>query len=716
MTDRFQHLATRLGVGPERQSLDVCILSKGPLANSWKQSVEVRLSQTEAGDSIFVASDPDDARELLADLHNPVLIVDMSHVSQWDYEQVDACFGAAGAVSYAVATCNEHDEHLFREFISVFAIDDYRPGLPNKIDAELVIAQARSSLFLRNRVSKGNTEVRTQEQMRKLAHVGVAFSRERDLSKLLNLVLRECRDLLHADAGSIYILEGVKRRHSGRKILGRAQRVGRANAIRVTQDVSDMKDLRIRFAAAQNDSVMIPFKELEFPASTDTIAGYAALRGETVNIDDVYLLANDAPYHFNKYIDEHYNYRCTSMLTIPMRNMRNEVVGVIQLINKKLNPLQILTDVKAIPDQVSGFSRTDAELATTLANMAGATIENVRLYDEIQTLFESFVNASVRAIEQRDPSTAGHSARVDRITLGIADMMNQKHDGPFANVFFSDEEMVELHYAGLLHDVGKIGVREHILTKAKKLFPFQADVVQVRGDLIGASIRARAEREMRHTMQDAGPSAVVALERKRDEALQQLQEDIRFIFEINEPRFMNDQHVARLEEVRNRAYPVEDGMPARLISDVEYRSLSTRKGSLSDEERREIESHVLKSRIFLEQIPWTFELRNVPLIAGSHHEKMNGKGYPDAVPARATPLQSRIMAVADVFDSLTAGDRPYKPAIPLNRALDILGKMAEGGELDPDIVAFFIEEKVWEKLRLKVLHDHEATAEQRAAT
>lgn len=713
-----RRISTRLEVSPTRQRIDVLVLTMNTdLAAHWVKQATVVLGTMEDGDSMIAVDLPSRAKEVAHEISHPLVLVDLELVEAWGMDAIEDIFDTAGPISAVVAIAKEHNDHAYAQLSQYFVIDDYRTGHPDVYVVEGVLRAARERIYLRSRMSAEPTSHRSGERLKRLAHIGIALGKERELSSLLDLILSECRSLLDADAGSIYILESKAGSRPRRKLLGRVERKSSATVIRAREDQEEMEGYSLRFAAAQNDSVHIPFKEIVFPASIQSIAGYTALRGEVLNIKDVYKLGEEEPYKFNSSVDQKYGYRAVSMLSIPMRNNRDEIAGVIQLINKKLDPLEQLANPDAIPERVVPFEAEDLEMALALGNSAGTAIENVRLYDNINALFEHFVNATVRSIEQRDPSTAGHSARVDRLTLGIADIVRSKTTGPFADVTFSDQEMVELHYAALLHDVGKIGVREHILTKANKLFPYQRETVLVRAQLIRSSIRAKANHTKLTYIQENGfkPEVLAVIDEEADRWVQQIDDDIAFIEEVNKPGYMDDEKVANLEAIRARTYPVEEGVPETLVSDDEYISLSVRKGSLSPEERQEIESHVLKSRIFLEQIPWSSELLNVPQIAGQHHEKMNGKGYPDGIPAAQCPLQSRIMALADVFDSLTAGDRPYKPAIPLERALQIIGYMAKDGELDPDVVALFIEEKVWEKLNLKVLRMADANEAQRNA-
>ncbi len=724
----IRQTSSRVEVTAGRQRLDVLFLSleefkSSPFLQSWARHLQATL-ELEDNDTFHVLGDLEAAEEKARSLIHPLLVLDLRLLDAWTIKDLHLLLDAAGPVSAVVALAPERDDNAFARLAEYFVIDDYRVGLALPASANMIIGASRERVYFRSRIASGETEIRTQERLKKLNRIGLLLSQERDLSKLLTMILRECRGLLDADAGSIYILESLKQRqrNSKRKIRGHVRRQSQATAIRVREDLElDLEGYQLHFAAAQNDSVKIPFEEIVFPANLQSIAGYTALKGEVVNLEDVYQISEEALYRFNPdVVDKKYGYRCVSMLSIPMRNMRDDVVGVIQLINKKRDPLRHHESEAAILENVIPFKRDDLELALSLGNQAGTAIENVRLYDSINTLFESFVNATVRSIEQRDPSTAGHSARVARLTVGVADLIDKSTREPFQDVHFSEEEMIELRYAGILHDVGKIGVREHILTKANKLFPGQSETLKIRAELLQARIQEHCLEQCQKLLSiENGKDVqkkIQVLQQEAGEAIAQVKSDLDFILEIDLPGFMSDEKVERLEMIRTYSYPVSEKSTVNyLITEEEYHALSVRKGSLSAEERGEIESHVVKSRIFLDQIPWTSELANIPLIAGGHHEKMNGKGYPDGIPAAETPLQARIMALADVFDSLTASDRPYKPAIPLERALQILGFMAKDGELDPDLVEFFIEEKVWEKLNLKVLRMADADERSRNA-
>lgn len=589
-------------------------------------------------------------------------------------------------------------------------------GLPlRQAGVDRFIRRARELVWLRSRAIRTDSGLASRDKLARLNRIGTALSDVRVLGDLLEVVLAEARNIMDADAGTIYIIESGRGASSGgRKVLGRADR--RTHAVAVKRADLSKRAFSLRFAAAQNDSCEIPFQEIVFPADTRSIAGYAAVTGEIVTLDDVYDLPEGAPYQFNKAIDEKYGYRTCSMLTVPLKNTSDEVVGVVQLINRKKDPLAKLELRGSSTEEIIPFTEEDVELAASLGSQAGVAIENVRLMDAITNLFERFVIACVQAVEQRDPATAGHSGRVDRITMALADEVNKSPDGPFKDVLFSDAEMVELHYAGLLHDFGKIGVREHVLTKAEKLYPAEKQAIEFRAEIIRRELKLEAlEREARLFADGrADEGSLDVIRGERDDKLAALEDDLAFVRRHIKPVFLTDEAEARLAEMFENPWKVGDET-FPLINEPEYQSLLTRKGTLNPIERKEIENHVADSWKFLKRIPWTDDLARVPEIAGQHHEKMRGGGYPNGVPAAETPLGSRLMAVADVFDSLTAGDRPYKPAIPLERALAILQAMADEGDLDPDVVRLFIDTKIWEKLKLKLVRMKDANAEQKSA-
>ncbi len=710
MNSPTSRLPSRLPVTPARQRLTLLVIAReAPARNSLVDALAASRKFAKDRDDIIVAHSLDAAN---SHAHNADLAVLVDAASARDYAPILLKLEPSAAIALLR---KKSDEKEAEEAHENFPIDEEMalPPTPARVDS--VLRRLRELVYLRGRTYSQGEGPGETDKLRRLNRIGVALSNERHLGTLLAVILTEARSIMDADAGSIYIIEAGSGAPRARKRVGDAARQTQAAAVRREDFTTKMFSLR--FAAAQNDSVEIPFSEIVFPANMESIAGYAALTGEIVALEDVYQLPKGVPYKFNASIDQKYGYHTKSILTIPLKNTYDEVVGVVQLINKKRDPSRRIDQSEAALKTLMPFSKEDTDLASSLSSQAGVAIENVRLMDAIQKLFESFVFASMRAIEQRDPSTAGHSARVDRVTMGLAQAVNDAKTGPYKDVFFNDLEMTELHYACLLHDFGKIGVREHVLTKAKKLYPSEADAIAFRGEVIKRELMLAAlDEELALLRKGLGPDSGEVQEVRMQLQLQlaEIDGDLAFIKKNTEPGFLPDDALARMKGIHAKRYRGRNG-EFPLLLDSDLHSLSTRRGSLNDEERREIENHVSDSWKFLRQIPWTADLARVPEIAGQHHEKMNSKGYPNGVPAAQTPLGSRLMAVADVFDSLTAGDRPYKPAIPLERALEILDKMAAAGDLDPDVVMLLKEARIWEKLKLKVVRVADATPAQLAA-
>ncbi len=518
----------------------------------------------------------------------------------------------------------------------------------------------------------------TTEALKLLTEVSIALSTERDHQALLGLILAKARDLAGCDAGSLYLVE---------------------------RDPPE----RLRFVLAQNDSVAVPFTASVMPLDEKSLAGYVALTGEIINLDDAYSLPPGAPYHFNRAFDEKTGYFTRSMLVLPMRNHRGEVTGVLQLINRKSDEPARITSRESADAFVIPFGAPIVELLRAVASMAAVAIDNATLIQSIQTLFEGFVKASVTAIEQRDPTTSGHSLRVSILTTELAAAVNRTNEGGFAQVRFTDKQMKELRYASLLHDFGKVGVREQVLVKAKKLYPQDLERIVTR---LETALLCMEREDLRRKVAllesgaKRGDPRLLALEEEMARAAGELQGFKDVVLRANEPSVLPEGDFSVLQKLLNTAFTNYRNEPQPLLEPEEARILSLRRGTLTEEERMEIESHATHTFRFLSEIPWTPELKEIPAIAYAHHEKLNGKGYPRRLSAKDIPIQSRMMAVADIFDALSASDRPYKRAVPIDKTLSILEAEAKDGMLDVDLVRLFIEAKVYEK----TLHLRNATA------
>ena len=506
-----------------------------------------------------------------------------------------------------------------------------------------------------------------------LTEVSLALSSEHNYRRLLSLILSRALLLAGCDAGSLYL----------------------------TVPEEEGPPTRLLFAAVQNDSKPIPFEETELWISKSSLAGYVAATGETLVIDDSYAIPHDAQYRFNRAYDEQVGYRTKSQLIIPMLNQKGDITGVLQLINKKRNPSALLASPEEVEAEAIPFDAATRGLMKTVGSLAAVAIDNNRLYQSIERLFEGFVRASVTAIEQRDPTTSGHSLRVSVLTVDLAEKAGRVERGPLAGLRFTPEQLREIRYAALLHDFGKVGVRENVLVKAKKLYPFDLERLLTRLE----TARLCAERDLLMRQVErlmAGavrPHEMEAFARELRETTEKLDRFQEVVLRADEPTVLPEGDFSALKEIAATSFTDRTGRGRALLEPEEMAVLSIRKGSLSEEERLEIESHVTHTFHFLKQIPWTSELKGIPEIAYAHHEKLNGRGYPRGVTAPVIPVQSRMMTVADIFDALSASDRPYKRAVPVNRALDILRDEAGAGLLDPALVELFIEAKVYETTR-----------------
>lgn len=540
------------------------------------------------------------------------------------------------------------------------------PCTAEQLSDQLQLALAGSCSYMPVHDYEKELEI-AKANIEALHEIGIALSSESDPDKLLELILTQSRNIAEADAGSLYLMEGE---HQLR--------------FKLSQNVS------LDWAAKQNMLV---------PLNGNSISGYTASAKAPINLLDAYQIPEAFPFTFNKSYDQESGYRTRSMLAVPMKNKAGEVLGVIQLINKRSDyddkvPGQALSE-----ECVRPFDHDDVELLSSLASQAAVALENSKLYQDIKKLFEGFVRASIFAIESRDPTTHGHSERVAELTIALAYEINNLNSGPFANLHFDQKKLTELRYATLLHDFGKVGVREEILVKAKKLFPYELESLKDRYRFIQKSVEADFYRECLEYALEHGIERFSImrpmLEASFRDKLLEIQDTLDFLIKSNEPSVMEDGNFQRLIEIAKTQHFDRSGQMTPLLTERETHVLSIRRGSLSEAERIEIESHVRHTFRFLSKIPWTKDLNRIPEIAYAHHEKLNGRGYPNHLEIKDIPMESQMLSVADIFDALTAQDRPYKPAVPLKKAIDILYFDVNQNHINRELVDLFVQKEVF---------------------
>jgi HD-GYP domain-containing protein (c-di-GMP phosphodiesterase class II) len=540
---------------------------------------------------------------------------------------------------------------------------------------------------------------RARYERDELLAISRALSSERDIRKLLDLILRKSRQITGADAGSVYVLETiasdgqpVPTAEGGRGTGGR--QAGRRRQAALADRPGGSTALH--FMLSQNDSMAIDFQEFRLKVDESSIAGKAVQGRRPINITDFSTLAasNHGGLTHNRSFDQQTGYQARSMLTLPMTSARGDVIGVIQLINKKRDPDKKLECPQDFVAQVVPFDERAVEMALALASQAGVSLENAILYDEIRQLFEGFVDAAVTAIEARDPTTSGHSRRVATLTMALAEKVNAVSEGPLASVHFSRDELRQLEYAAVLHDFGKVGVREHVLVKAKKLYDWQLQGIAMRFRYIRKTVEADILQK-KLACATAGGTELAALEQERAANLAAADECWRVVMAANEPTPLDGPMLARLLDIGQRTYVDETGTVQPYLTPEELAALQVARGSLTQEERRQIESHVEHTVDFLGTIPWGRTLGGLPRIAGAHHELLDGSGYPHKLRGDAIPIEARMLTIADIFDALTAADRPYKAAVPVPRALGILEGEVRAGKCDGELFRIFVEAELW---------------------
>ena len=506
------------------------------------------------------------------------------------------------------------------------------------------------------------------EQIKKLSDIGIALSGVYDLNTLLEMIVDQARNFTNADAGTLYIVE----------------------------------DNTLRFKIVQNDSLKIrmggkdgepiPFAPVELNQSN--VSAYVALNGVSVNIPDVY---NTDLFDFTgpKKFDQSTGYRSQSMLVVPMRDHYGDVIGVLQLLNA----------TTFNTGQVTTFSQDYENLTESLASQAAVSITNAKLISNMAELFEAFVKVMATAIDEKSPVTGGHIRRVADLTLTMADVIHNVKEGPYKDVTFTQDQIYELKIAAYMHDIGKVTSPVEIVEKAKKLQTIfdRIQYIRLRMAYISQRIILEGQNAKIEILQNGSDSEKLkALETETHNKLQEIKEIREFINKCNEPgEFLDDETLERLKEISQKTYIDDEEKQQPFLKDDELVNLSIRRGSITEVERKKMQDHAAVTLRMLKQIPFTKKLKNIPDFAGAHHEFINGKGYPLGLKGDEIPFEGKLMAVTDIAEALTASDRPYKKAMPLETVNRILRSMAQKEELDNNLVELFIEKEVYKTYQEK---------------
>ena len=515
-----------------------------------------------------------------------------------------------------------------------------------------------------------------EKQIQNLAHIGLALSKERDMDKLLEMILLEAKRIANSDGGTLYMMTD---------------------------------DQRLKFEIIMTDSLNfhmggtsgedIPFYPVklytdEGEENKSMIAAYVAITGETVNLPDAYK-AKGFDFSGTKMFDEKTGYRSKSFLTVPLKNHEDEIIGVLQLLNAQTQKAK----------KIISFGADVQQMVEALASQAAVAITNKNLIRDLEALFESFIKLIASAIDAKSPYTGGHCARVPEITIMLAEAVASTKDGPFADIIFSEKEMYELKIAAWLHDCGKVATPEFVVDKSTKLETIydRVNEVETRFSVIKRDEEIKRLKKELQIEKDKSLSSKEKVE-KTDQLkkayrskIRKLKSDLDFVKESNiGGEFMSGDKKERVHEIANYKWK-PNGKMENFLSENEVYNLTIPRGTLTAEERKVINDHIVVTIKMLEELPYPKHLQNVPEFAGGHHETLDGTGYPKGLIKDEMSVQARIMAIADIFEALTARDRPYKKGKTLSQAMRILGFMKNDAHIDADLFEIFVKEKIYMK-------------------
>ncbi len=509
------------------------------------------------------------------------------------------------------------------------------------------------------------------KRLEQLNTIGTALSKERDINRLLESILIAAKTITHADGGTLYRVTP-----NGQELQFE---ILRTDSLHVAMGGTSGKPINFP---------NLPLKDANGQANDSLVAAYTAIHNETVNIADAYTEPN-FDFSGTRRFDERNGYRSQSFLAVPMKDHEGDVIGVLQLINA----------IDAETGTVVHFSAADQSLAESLASQAAIAITNRKLMVQLETLFESFISLINLAIDEKSHYTGGHCQRVPALTMMLAEAVNATQDGPLASFAMDDRDRYELKIAGLLHDCGKVTTPVHVVDKATKLQTLfdRIDLVDTRFEVLKRDLEIsalRAQLALRD-VKDAQAEATISAECRSE--INALDQDRDFLRVVNKgAEFMKDADLERVRAIgRARVWRSTQGVETEFLSSEEIENLTVRGGTLTMAERDTINYHIVATIKMLEQLPWPKHLKNVPEYAGGHHERMDGKGYPKGLTRDQMSVQARVMGIADIFEALTAKDRPYKQGMKLSQAMGIMYKFRMNGHIDPDLFDIFVDQGVY---------------------
>ncbi|KIM11320.1 MAG: hypothetical protein KU37_06700 [Sulfuricurvum sp. PC08-66] len=500
-----------------------------------------------------------------------------------------------------------------------------------------------------------------QEHINTLQAIGTALSAENNLNKLLEMILEEAKRFTNADGGTLYLMSNDER------------------FLHFTVVQTDSLGIKMGGVQGAMTWPPLPLYKTDGTKNQEMVAAMCALSGEAINIPDVYE-AEGFNFEGTKKFDAGTGFRSKSMLVIPMKNYENEVIGVCQLINC----------IDPITRETVPFSAEFEASALSLASQAAVAITNVQLINDLRELLEAFIKSIASAIDAKSPYTGGHVRKVAEIAMLLANEISECDEGPYRDIHYTYDELNQIRIAALMHDVGKITTPEYIMDKSTKLETIydRIETVKTRFELLKRDKKI-ALLEAKLALSDASEEDTRFLDEAYANDIAQIDADMAFIKESNiGGEFMSDDKIARIKAIAAQTWHA-DGQTLPMLSENEVYNLNIRKGTLTEEERQIINYHATMSNTMLEALPFPKKLSRVPAIAGGHHEKLNGKGYPKGLRADELGLEARIMAVADIFEALTASDRPYKEAKKMSETMKILSFMVKDGDIDGELLEFF---------------------------